>query len=163
MPHLLHRIVAARAASRHDSKLIIVSDANTFFIETFLSSLKPPVIPDAMITNHAEKTEDGFLKLTPYECQTECPFCPRNLCKGSALLRYMERKGPFERVFYTGDGGNDICPAIKLSENDVVFVRKDFAMDKILKHGTWKGQIIEIKARVIFWDSAKEIEREMDF
>jgi pyridoxal phosphate phosphatase PHOSPHO2 len=163
MPHLLHKIVLARAALHHNSKLIIVSDANTFFIETFLSGLKPSVTPDAMLTNLAEKTEDGNLKLTPYENQTACNLCPRNLCKGNALLKYISKKGPFERVFYTGDGGNDICPATKLTENDVVFVRKNFAMDKILKHGTWKGQNVIIKAKVVLWENAKEIEREIQF
>lgn len=47
-----------------------------------------------------------------------------------------------------GDGGNDICPAMKLSENDVVFVRRNYAMEKIIAHGYWKGQTIEIRAKV---------------
>lgn len=153
----------ARRALHHRSKLIIISDANTFFIENFLSSLKPPVIPDAMITNQATKTGEGYLKLTPYENQTECPFCPRNLCKGNALVKYIAKKGPFERVFYTGDGGNDVCPVTRLSEKDVVFVRKGFAMEKIIKHGTWKGQRIEIKAKIVYWENAKEIDREMQY
>jgi len=163
MPHLLHKIVMARRTLHHGSKLIIVSDANSFFIETFLSSLKPPVTPDFMVTNHAEKTEEGYLKLTPYETQTECPYCPRNLCKGIALLKYIEKHGPFEKVYYTGDGGNDICPAMKLGEDDIVFVRKNYAMDKILKHGSWKGQLVDVKARIVFWENAKEIEHEMIF
>jgi len=163
MPHLLHKIVMARRSLHHRSKLIIVSDANSFFIETFLSNLKPPVVPDTMITNQAEKTEEGFLKLTPYESQTDCPYCPKNLCKGSALMKYVEKKGPFEKIYYTGDGGNDICPALRLSKTDVVFVRKNFAMDKILKHGSWKGQVVDVKAKIIFWETAKEIEREMIF
>lgn len=153
----------ARRSLHHGSKLIIVSDANSFFIDTFLSNLKPPVTPDLVITNQADKTEEGFLKLTPFETQTECTFCPRNLCKGTALLKYIGKKGPFQRVYYTGDGGNDICPATKLTEMDVVFVRKNFAMDKILKHGSWKGQQLNIKAKIVFWEVGKEIEREMIF
>ncbi len=163
MIHLLHKIVMARRTLHHDSKLVIISDANSFFIDTYLSSLKPPVTPDALITNQAEKTEEGYLKLTPYECQTECPFCPRNLCKGAALTKYISKKGPFEKVYYTGDGGNDVCPALRLTDADIVFVRKNYAMDKILKHGVWKGQTLEVKARIVYWENAKEIEREMIF
>jgi pyridoxal phosphate phosphatase PHOSPHO2 len=162
MPHLLHKIVASRNFN-HLSKLIVISDANTFFIETYLSSLKPPVIPDTLITNKAEKTEEGYLKLTPYENQNQCPFCPHNLCKGAALTRYILRKGPFSKVYYTGDGGNDICPAVRLTENDVVFVRRNFAMDKIIKHGVWKGKQIHVRAKVVLWDDADTIEQEMSF
>lgn len=159
---LLQRISTSRYVHPH-SRFIIVSDANTFFIETYLQSRKPPLYPDAIITNQAEKTNEGYLKLTPYENQCQCPLCPRNLCKGEALLKYIELKGPFNKVFYSGDGGNDICPAMKLSENDVVFVRRNFAMEKIIAHGTWKGQIVDIRAKIVYWDDAKTIEDDLDF
>ena len=125
-----------------------LSDANSFFIDTYLSSF---VTPDALITNQAEKTEEGYLKLTPYECQTECPFCPRSLCKGAALTKYISKKGPFEKVYYTGDGGNDVCPALRLTDADIVFARKNYAMDK---HGVWKGQTLEVKARIVYWENS---------
>jgi len=162
MPHLLHKIMVARTV-RLASKLIIVSDANSFFIETFFSAMKPPIVPDAMFTNKAEKTEEGVLKLTPYECQTGCPFCPRNLCKGGVLSSYMESAGPFERVYYVGDGGNDVCPGLRLGEEDILFVRKNFSLEKILKSGNWKGVKLDIKAKIVLWESAKEIEKEMCF
>ncbi len=80
-----------------------------------------------------------------------------------ALTKYISKKGPFEKVYYTGDGGNDVCPALRLTDADIVFVRKNYAMDKILKHGVWKGQTLEVKARIVYWENAKEIEREMIF
>jgi len=159
---LLQRIASSRN-NNPNSKFVIVSDANTFFIQTYLNSRNPPLIPDAIITNQATKTDEGYLKLTPYEHQQTCPLCPRNLCKGQALQRYIDLKGPFHRVYYTGDGGNDVCAARTLTENDVVFVRRNFAMEKIIAHGTWKGQTIEIKARIVYWDDANVIEDEMDF
>ncbi|ODM95766.1 Pyridoxal phosphate phosphatase PHOSPHO2 [Orchesella cincta] len=162
MIELLQRISESRNVHHH-SKLVVISDANTFFIQTFLTSRRPPLIADAIITNQADKTDEGYLKLTPYEQQQACPLCPRNLCKGAALERYIELKGPFNKVYYTGDGGNDVCPAMKLTENDVVFVRKNFAMEKIIAHGNWKGQNIDIKAKIVYWDDAKTIEEEMDF
>ncbi|CAL8074499.1 unnamed protein product [Orchesella dallaii] len=162
MIDLLQTISTSRN-THHHSKLLLISDANTFFIQTFLTSRRPPLIADAIITNQADKTDEGYLKLTPYEQQQACPLCPRNLCKGAALERYIEMKGPFNKVYYTGDGGNDVCPAMKLTENDVVFVRKNFAMEKIIAHGNWKGQNIDIKAKIVYWDDAKTIEEEMEF
>lgn len=113
---LLQRISASRNIHAH-SRLVVVSDANNFFIETYLDSRKPPVVPDAIITNQAEKTDDGYLKLTPYEHQVKCPLCPRNLCKGAALLKYIEWKGPFNRVFYTGNSSLDALPLITIIFN----------------------------------------------
>lgn len=98
---LLQKISTSRNVHPY-SRFVVVSDANTFFIETYLQSRKPPLYPDAIITNQAETTEEGFLKLTPYENQCNCPLCPRNLCKGDALLRYIEMKGPFTKVYYSG-------------------------------------------------------------
>jgi len=159
---LLQRIAGSRNSSLN-SKFVIVSDANTFFIETYLNSKKPPLIPDAIITNQATIAPEGYLKLTPYENQTTCQLCPRNLCKGQALQKYIEMKGPFLKVYYVGDGGNDVCPARYLTENDVVFVRRNFIMDKIIAKGYWKGQTIDIKARIVYWDDAGVIEEEMEF
>jgi len=162
MPELLHKIDEARTFNKR-SKLIIVSDANSFFIDAFLKGLKPPVKPDALITNRAEKTEEGYLKLSPYESQHTCPFCPQNLCKGNALSKYILKFGPFKKVFYTGDGGNDICPAVRLTEDDIVFVRKDYAMERIIKNGVWKGKQIHIRAKVVLWDDAATILEQASF
>jgi len=110
MVELLQRISASRNVHHH-SKFVVISDANTFFIQTFLTSRRPPLIADAIITNQADKTDDGYLKLTPYEQQQTCPLCPRNLCKGAALERYIAMKGPFNKVYYTGNQASLACKA----------------------------------------------------
>jgi len=145
------------------TKLIIISDANTFFIETYFSNQKPPVKLDGLITNKAERSPENYLKLTPYETQEQCPLCPRNLCKGTALMKYIEQNGPFKSVFYVGDGGNDVCPATRLTETDTVFVRKGFAMERIIMQGKWKDTQIKIRARIVFWEDAREIEDQIDW
>lgn len=95
------------------------------------------------------------LSISPFEFQTECKICPKNLCKGSAILKYMETKGPFTRVFYTGDGKNDVCPALKLNQRDVVFVRKNYTMyKKVLKSTNSLG----ITAKLVFWEDAQVIQ-----
>jgi len=110
MDTLLHRISAAREVNV-GSQLLIISDANDFFIEASLSGLKPPVEPNLIITNPCIAPTDGvpealnYLQVKAYENQTTCPICPVNLCKGTALLKYIAENGPFQSVYYFGDGG----------------------------------------------------------
>lgn len=79
--------------SQEDKKghhhLVIISDANQLFISSFLQGID--VTADAVITNRAEIDADGKLFLEPYENQTKCPICPRNLCKGNALEEYIKQ------------------------------------------------------------------------
>jgi len=98
-----------RDESPTGAQLLIMSDANLFFINTILQNSVPRIVPNEIITNPANPEEDGsLLLLEPYENQTECEFCPPNLCKGAALGNYITRNGPFDAVYYTGDGRNDL-------------------------------------------------------
>ena len=109
MKSLLHRISKARETNI-GSQLIIISDANDLFINASLRSLVTPVEPDKIITNTAVVPTDNsdparnYIQIKPYETQKECPICPINLCKGTALLKHIAEQGPFEQVFYSGDG-----------------------------------------------------------
>jgi hypothetical protein len=33
---------------------------------------------------------------------------------GEELEAYLKENGPFDRVIYVGDGGNDFCPLLRL-------------------------------------------------
>lgn len=44
------------------------------------------------------KRKHGYIKLRPFEEQKECKICPRNLCKGKALTKYLMTQGPFTHV-----------------------------------------------------------------
>jgi hypothetical protein len=110
MACLLQRIRQAREENI-GSQLIIVSDANDFFIEAALAGLQPRIYPDKVITNtavlpqaDAKPGENNYLQIKPYETQTHCPICPINLCKGDALVAHIKAEGPFATVFYSGDG-----------------------------------------------------------
>ena len=61
------------------------------------------------------------------------------MCKQHILRDYLgrrsdERRRPFQRVFYVGDGANDVCPCLALGTADVAFARRDFPMHRILTH-----------------------------
>lgn len=73
------------------SQLIIISDANDVFISSFMKGIG--VEPQVVITNKAQISEEGRLVLTPYEEQKDCVICPKNLCKGAAIQKYIEQVG----------------------------------------------------------------------
>lgn len=140
------------------SHLVIISDANDFFISTCLLNLAPPVVPTAILSNHATISPDRkFLKIFPYEDQEECLMCPRNMCKGRALRKYIIENGPFTKIFYAGDGGNDVCPAQYLSEEDTLFVRVGFNLDRIISKGQYRGTDIKIVAKIVYFVDGKQI------
>lgn len=101
MENLLHRIRVSREERHTRSHVLILSDANSFFIKTIFQHMHPEFIPNEIITNPA-KLHDSHLKVEPYENQTECPFCPKNLCKGKAFESYVEAHGHFDKIYYTG-------------------------------------------------------------
>ncbi|QRW21446.1 2,3-diketo-5-methylthio-1-phosphopentane phosphatase [Rhizoctonia solani] len=81
--------------------------------------------------------------------------CSPNLCKGSELTSFLARCGEtYDRIMYVGDGSNDFCPSVRLSENDVVLCRRDRALERRIK-GAPEGQL---KATVKYWEGAWEIE-----
>ncbi|CAG7723282.1 unnamed protein product [Allacma fusca] len=157
MANLLQEI-AKSTKENSQSKLVIISDANDIFISTCLSNLSPPVVPDQIITNPAViSMVKPFLQISPYENQNSCPICPKNLCKGSALKKYIESQGPFTKVFYAGDGANDLCPSLVLSSSDVVFARDGYKLAKIFQHGSYRGVEASTAAKVIIFDNGNDI------
>ena len=77
-----------------------------------------------MISNPAHFDKNGCLQIQRYEDQNWCSLSARNLCKGEALREYIANRAAdnvnFSRVSYAGDGANDLCPSLKLSNNDNV-------------------------------------------
>jgi len=65
--------------------LRIVSDANTFFIETILEHLKIRECFSDIISNPSYINEDGRLQILPYHDFNNfshgCTLCPPNMCK----------------------------------------------------------------------------------
>ena len=107
MEYLLGRIKRAQATGSH---FVVLSDSNDFFVGVALRNLRESMEPDRIISNRTVfpindlDPEANFVEIEPYENQTECTRCPVNLCKGSALMKYIAEEGPFENVYYAGDG-----------------------------------------------------------
>ncbi|KAJ3212577.1 hypothetical protein HDU67_003729 [Dinochytrium kinnereticum] len=97
--------------------IIIISDANTVFIEEILKAKNARHYVSEIITNPGWWDETGKLNVRrrvgegdePHGCQS---ICAVNLCKGKEM---MERISQYEMFIYGGDGRNDYCPMTKLS------------------------------------------------
>jgi pyridoxal phosphate phosphatase PHOSPHO2 len=109
-------------------------------------------------TNPAQFDDDGCLRLNPYHHQDWCSLSTENLCKGRILDHHRRYKFPadFDRVFYIGDGTNDMCPALRLQPSDIVFARRGFKLAKAIDSSATceDGQV---KARVVLWDTGNDI------
>jgi len=149
------------SVEKHNATIIIISDSNSVFINHILEVNNLSHLVDKVFTNPAKWSQDGLLEIEPYHHQTECDLSTQNLCKGKILQDYISSKEKFPFIGYVGDGGNDFCPALCLSENDVVCVREGYSLQKqIPKHKQERG--LEIKSQILYWKSGNEILDKID-
>ncbi|CAG00846.1 unnamed protein product, partial [Tetraodon nigroviridis] len=138
-------------------ELAVVSDANMFFIQTWLEHAGVRHLFWKIFTNPASFDDAGRLVLLPFHSHL-CSRCPDNMCKQAILREYLsvrqkERGGvPFQRVFYIGDGANDVCPSLALGAWDTAFPRRGFPMHRLLQSEAGK-----LKANVVPWVCGEDI------
>ena len=72
-------------------------------------------------------------------------------CKKTVMELFGSRK-KYDEIKYFGDGHNDLHAAMALSENDIIFPRKDFRLDDLVSNGE-----NEIKANVRPWQDGSDI------
>ncbi|KAL4855681.1 putative phosphatase phospho2 [Chlorella vulgaris] len=112
---LLHACLAAVGNQAVD--IVVLSDANTVYIDTILSYRGLRHLVREVHTNPAGWDASGTLRVQPYHASPHgCSHrCPANLCKGKVLQEYLGRRRAegqqYSRVLYVGDGRNDFCPA----------------------------------------------------
>ncbi|XP_034230946.1 pyridoxal phosphate phosphatase PHOSPHO2-like [Thrips palmi] len=147
-------------------EIIIISDSNSIFIQTWLDNVKLSDSVHSVYTNQAVFDSSGLLNITMYHSQNWCDKCPENLCKGSVLDEHLKKRHEegvtFSSVAYVGDGRNDYCPSTKLSRIDHVFPRKGFSLEKLLTDPqTDEESKKKIMANVCVWASALEIKEKL--
>lgn len=136
--------------------IIIISDSNSVFINHILEVQKMDHLVDKVFTNPAHWTENGKLLIQPYHHQETCTLSTKNLCKGQILEDYISSSGKsFSHVCYVGDGKNDFCPSLRLSDKDLVCVREGFSLQKYIPQMVNKGHAI--KAEILHWKTADQI------
>ena len=138
---------------------IIISDCNVLFIDYFLKQNHIKDVFDAVHANPAYYDDEGLLKIGMYQEQDWCQLSERNMCKGTVLCEYVEKKlnagVEYAHVGYVGDGGNDLCPGLCLRERDILFVREGFSLDKCIVDKKAKGE--KLTSGVLLWNEANQI------
>jgi Haloacid Dehalogenase superfamily, subfamily IB, phosphoserine phosphatase-like/2,3-diketo-5-methylthio-1-phosphopentane phosphatase len=141
-------------------EVIIVSDANSVFIKDWLSYASLTHIFERVFTNPACYDKDGCLKIEMYHLQDFCKLSTKNLCKGHILDLYIAERAAvgvkFSKIAYVGDGRNDLCPSLRLSENDLVFPREGFLLDKFIRD-MQNQEDLRLKAEVHTWETGSDI------
>ncbi|XP_072312532.1 probable phosphatase phospho1 [Eucyclogobius newberryi] len=147
---------------QHEFELAVVSDANMYFITTWLENAGVSHLFRKIFTNPASFDASGQLALLPFHSHS-CQRCPDNMCKQVILRDYLagrqrERGGgaAFQGVFYIGDGANDICPTRALGPRDTAFPRRDFPMHRLLME-IQKTEPAQFKANMVPWASGEDI------
>uniref|UniRef100_UPI0037E81E5D pyridoxal phosphate phosphatase PHOSPHO2 n=1 Tax=Semicossyphus pulcher TaxID=241346 RepID=UPI0037E81E5D len=152
--------------SEHKSTIdcIVISDSNTLFIDWILQASGLQAAVDQVFSNPAKVNELGYMEVHGYHSH-DCDKCPVNMCKRKVLELYLSERSDggvkYERLFYVGDGGNDLCPSFCLRGHDVVMPRKGFTLEKLLARLEGQKDDASVKAKVIAWSSATEILEEL--
>uniref|UniRef100_T1JP14 Uncharacterized protein n=1 Tax=Strigamia maritima TaxID=126957 RepID=T1JP14_STRMM len=143
----------------HD--LIIISDCNSVFINTFLGAKGMEECFCSIFTNPAEFDTNGCLKIKMFHQQNWCELSAVNLCKGAILDEFIQLRSGIDNKFkykfvaYVGDGMNDYCPMLRLKSADFAFPRKDFPCHKQISKE--ERSQYKMKAQVVPWSDGFEI------
>ncbi|CAO3679309.1 unnamed protein product [Umbelopsis vinacea] len=164
-----------RRLSENNTTIVILSDANTVFIESILKSHGVRQYIDKIITNPAQFDDDGRLvisRLIPKDGkQHGCGNgCALNICKGrGAIAKDLKRdicKAKHNRnrtgtdkvsrgAWAISENYNDYCPATHLLAGDKVFVRVGKSLEAMLKHQPDRLQ--NIHCAVQYWKGPPEV------
>lgn len=159
VPGVVDSLIETLAKQPDQYEMIILSDSNTFFINSYLKAKSLDGHFSSIITNPAKFDNDGRLLVSEYHIQEYCSLSSRNLCKGEALRNFIGNRMLDDNVVYgcinyVGDGENDLCPSAKLQSRDRVFAREGFSLNRLcnrIKSGETTGKLPELKATVIPW------------
>ncbi|KAJ3593928.1 hypothetical protein NHX12_006261 [Muraenolepis orangiensis] len=151
--------------SAHKSTVdcVVISDSNAVFIDWILGAAGLRSAVDRVLTNPARFDDRGYLRVRRHHSH-DCACCPVNLCKRKALEQYLAERSAsgdteYHRMFYVGDGGNDLCPTSCLRGGDVVMPRRGFTLEGLLSK--LQGREPSLKARVVPWSSGTEVLAEL--
>ncbi|XP_018326871.1 pyridoxal phosphate phosphatase PHOSPHO2-like isoform X2 [Agrilus planipennis] len=146
--------------------VIIISDSNSYFINSWLETQRLANYIRKVFTNPAE-FRNGKLIISKYHLQTTCKLSAKNLCKGQIMENFIasqkEEGINYGPVVYIGDGSNDFCPIVRLSEEDIGCVRKFHKCQDLIKTAKEgkpiekTGETYKIRARILEWTTGYDI------
>ncbi|KAG7400205.1 putative phosphatase phospho1 [Phytophthora boehmeriae] len=152
------------AVERFGAEVKIISDGNTFYIDSVLEHRGLKDIVTQVFANPGQcEHGDTKLRIRPFHPDhlepLGCTWCPVNMCKGS-IVESIRQEKQYSRVIYVGDGVGDFCPATHLTGNDVVLARthvgdgKPYGLQKQIDANPGA-----VKAPVVPWSTGHDIYR----
>ncbi|KAJ3015016.1 UNVERIFIED_CONTAM: hypothetical protein HDU68_012928 [Siphonaria sp. JEL0065] len=160
-PAILKMLHAIKGAG---GDIIIVSDANTVYIDEILKAKNAREYISEIITNPGiwDPTTSRLSvtrRIAPPETHGCSGACSVNLCKGSEILPRIK---DYDLILYGGDGKNDHCPMTKLRKGDVALARRGHSLEKLLSLATDGAagdgkKLDEIQARLVWWTEADDL------
>ncbi|CAD8120106.1 unnamed protein product [Paramecium sonneborni] len=118
--------------NKEQIECIIASDSNTYFIDSILDKQGFKDVIDKIYTNPVQIIDDMEISIFPYH-KNDCEStCPRNMCKRTIIMDNYQLTN-YEKVCYFGDGKNDYCPGTILRNEDIIFVRKGYGLEKLIQ------------------------------
>lgn len=176
VPGMIETLITTLGKKPEKYDMVILSDANSFFISSYLKAKSIDNLFSTVLTNPARFTTDGQLLIDEYHVQTHCSMSARNLCKGEALTnfigkRMLDHNTVYTCINYVGDGENDLCPSTRLSTRDRVFPREGYSLDRLctrLRNNSIlqqrvsalmdeNGKLPELNATIVPWTTGEII------
>ena len=147
---------------KNDAEVVIISDCNNVFIDTILEKHNLQECVKRVYTNPVTIDKDDMLKIKYYHTQDWCDLSTVNLCKGTVLEDHLKARRAddgvsFETIAYAGDGGNDLCPCVRLVQKDLVFPRESFTLIKAI--AKYKDPL---RATVVPWNTGNDIRKALE-
>lgn len=135
-------------------RMVILSGSTNLFVSWFLHKNNYTEIVDSYYSLPTELHEDLFIKVGNID--HDCKTCRKEQCKSQNLQDYLTKNPEYlsAKIFYFGDGYNDLCAAKSLCENDILFPRSDWYLHKYLVE-----RPNEVKCKVIPWKSGEDIQK----
>ncbi|XP_078230369.1 phosphoethanolamine/phosphocholine phosphatase isoform X8 [Callithrix jacchus] len=144
-------------------EVILISDANTFGVESALRAAGHHSLFRRILSNPSGPDARGLLALRPFHTHS-CARCPANMCKHKVLSDYLRERAHdgvhFERLFYVGDGANDFCPMGLLAGGDVAFPRRGYPMHHLILEAQ-KAEPSSFRASVVPWETAADVRQHL--
>lgn len=135
---------------------IIISGANTLYIKWILEKHNIGDIFQEYYANIASEDDECLIKIVPYH-DHDCTICQESQCKQLILNSHINEKD-YSKIIYARDGDNDYCPALLLSEKDILFPRAEY----VLHHMLFKNNSIkDLKCEVFPWHDGFAILKEL--
>ncbi|KAJ0758796.1 putative inorganic diphosphatase [Helianthus annuus] len=153
-------ISAIRSAHELGCEMKVLSDGNHFFIETILKNNGVFECFSGIISNPTVVDEEGRLRILPYKGKNRfphgCMLCSPNLCKGTVIddIRHSDKKK--RGIVYIGDGRDDLCPTLKLTEQDYVMPKEKNTLHHMLTLAK-----VPIKPKIHAWKDGEQLENNL--